>query len=93
MTISPLPGTPTALPQTQISFLGASATMFFNYLSAIIRAIGDSRTPLVFLTISCALNVGLVVLMVGPLEWGVGEAKGGQTVWAAVGGPSRRRAT
>lgn len=59
---------------TQISFLGASATMFFNYLSAIIRAIGDSRTPLVFLTISCALNVGLVVLMVGPLEWGVGGA-------------------
>ena len=26
-------------------------------------------------------------------EWGVGEDKGGQTVWAAVGGPSRRRAT
>ncbi len=37
---------------TQISFLGASATMFFNYLSAIIRAIGDSKTPLVFLTVS-----------------------------------------
>lgn len=59
---------------TQISFLGAGATMFFNYLSAIIRAIGDSKTPLVFLTVSCALNVGLVVLMVGPLEWGVGGA-------------------
>jgi anti-sigma regulatory factor (Ser/Thr protein kinase) len=26
-------------------------------------------------------------------EWGVGEDKGGQTVWAAVGGPRRRRAT
>lgn len=26
-------------------------------------------------------------------EWGVGEDKGGQTVWAAMGGPSRRRAT
>lgn len=25
-------------------------------------------------------------------EWGVGEDKGGQTVWAAMGGPSRRRA-
>lgn len=59
---------------TQISFLGAGATMFFNYLSAIIRAIGDSKTPLVFLTVSCALNVGLVVLMVGPLEWGVAGA-------------------
>lgn len=58
----------------QISFLGASTMMFFNYLSAIIRAIGDSRTPLVFLTLSCALNVGLVVLMVGPWGWGVAGA-------------------
>lgn len=69
---------------TQISFLGASATMFFNYLSAIIRAIGDSKTPLVFLTVSCALNVGLVVLMVGPLEWGVGGAALATVVAQAV---------
>ncbi len=63
---------------TQISFLGASTMMFFNYLAAIIRAIGDSRTPLVFLTLACALNVGLVVLMVAPsgagLGWGVAGA-------------------
>ncbi len=52
---------------TQVTFLGGSTIMFFNYLAAIIRAIGDSRTPLVFLTISCALNVLLVILMVGPL--------------------------
>lgn len=69
---------------TQISFLGAGATMFFNYLSAIIRAIGDSRTPLVFLTVSCALNVGLVVLMVGPLEWGVAGAALATVVAQAV---------
>ncbi|GAA5035813.1 MATE family efflux transporter [Microbacterium fluvii] len=58
----------------QVSFLGAGAMLFFNYLAAIIRAIGDSRTPLVFLTVSCALNVGLVILMVGPLGWGVAGA-------------------
>ncbi|MFS0910925.1 MATE family efflux transporter [Microbacterium sp. 179-I 3D2 NHS] len=69
---------------TQISFLGAGATMFFNYLSAIIRAIGDSRTPLVFLTVSCALNVGLVVLMVGPLAWGVAGAALATVVAQAV---------
>lgn len=57
-----------------VSFLGASTMMFFNYLSAIIRAIGDSRTPLVFLTIACVLNVALAALMVGPLGWGVGGA-------------------
>ncbi|WP_102193520.1 MATE family efflux transporter [Microbacterium aurantiacum] len=69
---------------TQISFIGAGATMFFNFLSAIIRAIGDSRTPLVFLTVSCALNVGLVVLMVGPLGWGVAGAALATVVAQAV---------
>lgn len=69
---------------TQISFIGAGATMFFNYLSAIIRAIGDSRTPLVFLTLACALNVGLVILMVGPLGWGVGGAALATVVSQAV---------
>ncbi|GAT71851.1 MATE efflux family protein [Microbacterium sp. HM58-2] len=69
---------------TQISFIGAGATMFFNYLSAIIRAIGDSRTPLVFLTVSCALNVVLVILMVGPLEWGVAGAALATVVAQAV---------
>ncbi|MEJ1089186.1 MATE family efflux transporter [Microbacterium sp. Mu-80] len=64
---------------TQVTFLGGSTIMFFNYLAAIIRSIGDSTTPLVFLTISCALNVGLVILMVGPLGWGVAGA-----AWATV---------
>lgn len=58
----------------QISFLGTGALMAFNYLAAIIRSIGDSRTPLVFLTISCAVNAGLVILMVGPLGWGIAGA-------------------
>ncbi|MFF1529406.1 MATE family efflux transporter [Cellulomonas sp. NPDC058312] len=58
----------------QVSFLGASAVMFFNFLGAIVRAIGDSRTPLVFLTVACVLNVVLVVVMVGPLSLGVGGA-------------------
>ncbi|KAA9085554.1 MATE family efflux transporter [Microbacterium radiodurans] len=57
-----------------VSFLGAGATMFFNYLAAIIRAIGDSRTPLIFLTVACVFNVALVIVMVGPLGWGVGGA-------------------
>lgn len=69
---------------TQISFLGAGAMMFFNFLAAIIRAIGDSRTPLVFLTIACGLNVALVILMVGPLSWGVGGAALATVVSQAV---------
>ncbi|MWB97421.1 MATE family efflux transporter [Agromyces seonyuensis] len=75
---------PEAVVFTQVSFLGAAAIMFFNYLSAIIRSIGDSRTPLVFLAIACALNVGLVVLMVGPLDWGVAGAALSTVVAQAV---------
>lgn len=68
----------------QINFLGAGAIMFFNYLAAIIRAIGDSRTPLVFLMIACGLNIGLVILMVGPLGWGVAGAAIATVVSQAV---------
>jgi putative MATE family efflux protein len=65
---------PQATTFAVVSFLGASAVMSFNYLAAIIRAIGDSRTPLVFLTLSCVLNVALVVALVAGLGLGVGGA-------------------
>ncbi len=68
----------------QISFLGAGAMMFFNYLSAVIRAIGDSRTPLVFLALACGLNVVLVILLVGTFGWGVGGAALATVVSQAV---------
>jgi putative MATE family efflux protein len=57
-----------------VTFGGASATVAFNFLSATIRALGDSRTPLYFLMASCVLNAGLVVLLVGGARWGVGGA-------------------
>ncbi|QKJ20942.1 MATE family efflux transporter [Microbacterium hominis] len=63
----------------QVSLVGISTMLFFNYLSAVIRAIGDSRTPLVFLTIACVLNIVLVVVIVAALEGGVGGA-----AWATV---------
>lgn len=57
-----------------VSFAGAGATMFFNFLTAIIRALGDSRTPLVFLTLCCVLNVALVYAFVAGLRLGVAGA-------------------
>ena len=57
-----------------ISFVAAPVTMAFNYLAAIIRALGDSKTPLLFLMIACFVNVGLVVLFIGSFGWGVGGA-------------------
>jgi Na+-driven multidrug efflux pump len=48
--------------------------MFYNFLAAVVRAIGDSRTPLVFLTIACVLNGVLAVLLVRVVGMGVGGA-------------------
>lgn len=58
----------------RVTFLGAGVTVAFNFLAATIRALGDSRTPLVFLVVSCLLNAGLVVLFVGGFHTGVGGA-------------------
>jgi putative MATE family efflux protein len=53
------------------TFLGSAAMIAFNFLAATIRALGDSRTPLVFLVVSCLLNAGLVVVFIGGLHLGV----------------------
>lgn len=68
----------------QVLFSGAAATVAFNYLSAVIRALGDSRTPLLFLVIACLLNVGLVLLFVAVFGWGVGGAAAATVAAQAV---------
>ena len=45
-----------------IIFLGNGATVFYNMISNILRALGDSRTPLYFLIFSSVLNVVLDVV-------------------------------
>ncbi len=55
-----------------ITFGGAAVTAAFNLLAGMIRALGDSRTPLIFLVLSCVLNVGLALLFVG--VWHIGIA-------------------
>jgi len=60
-----------------VMFGTAAFTVLFNWLSAVIRALGDSKIPLLFLVVSNALNAALSYLMVGPWGWGVrGSALG-----------------
>ena len=40
-----------------VIFIGLFATMLYNILSSILRAIGDSRTPLYFLILSSIINI------------------------------------
>ncbi len=65
---------PEATTFAVVSFLGGSTMMFLNYLFAVLRAIGDSRTPLVYMVVSCVLNIALVVAAVPVLGLGVGGA-------------------
>lgn len=58
-----------------VIFMGITATMFFNYLSCIIRALGDSRTPLYFLLIASVTNIILDFVFI--LNFHMGTAGAG----------------
>lgn len=51
----------------------------YNGISSILRALGDSKTPLIFLIVSSFINVGLDLLFVLVFHWGVAGA-----AWATV---------
>ena len=54
-----------------IIFAGISATMFYNLLASIVRALGDSKTPLYFLLFSSFFNIGLDLLLIIVFKMGV----------------------
>lgn len=62
-----------------IIYLGIGATMYYNMIAGILRALGDSRTPLYFLILSSLLNVGLDLLFILKFHMGVAGA-----AWATV---------
>lgn len=54
-----------------VIFWGVPATMFYNYLSSVIRALGDSKTPLYFLLIASVLNIILDFVCILNFHMGV----------------------
>jgi len=54
-----------------IIFIGIPCTFYYNLLSSIIRALGDSTTPFWFLMLSTVLNIVLDLLCIVVLGWGV----------------------
>ena len=55
----------------EIIFLGITATFIYNYFANLLRAIGNSVLPLVFLAVSAVLNVVLDLVCVLVFNWGV----------------------
>ncbi len=58
----------------QVVFLGIGASFLYNYFACLLRAVGDSVTPLVFLAVSAVLNIVLDLVLVVVIPWGVAGA-------------------
>ena len=54
-----------------IIFAGIPCTILYNMTAAILRALGDSKSPIIFLAISSAINIGLDLLLIIVFRMGV----------------------
>lgn len=57
-----------------VIFAGLVATSLYNFFSCLLRALGNSTVPLVFLAVSAVLNIGLDLLFVAVFPWGIAGA-------------------
>ena len=62
---------PDALSYLRLQCIGLIFVALYNYASSMLRALGDSKTPLYFLVFSCILNTVLDVFFVYNLKMGV----------------------
>lgn len=69
-----------------VMFYGAGALVLYNMISSILRALGDSFTPLVFLIVSSIINVALDLLFILVFGWGVSGAAWATVISQAVSG-------
>lgn len=57
-----------------VIFWGIGGTFLYNYFACLLRAIGNSATPLLFLGVSAVLNIALDLVFVVVVPWGVAGA-------------------
>lgn len=69
-------GTPEVILEDSITYMrvacsGILAIAAYNGVASVMRALGDSRTPLFFMAVACCVNIGLDLLFVIVFGWGV----------------------
>lgn len=69
-----------------IIFGGLAATFLYNFFACLLRAVGNSVVPLWFLGISALLNIGLDLLFVPVLHFGVAGAAAATVIAQYVSG-------
>lgn len=70
---------PLSTTYMRIYFLGMPANMIYNFGAAILRAIGDTRRPLMYLTVAGVVNVILNIIFVAAFHMGVAGV-----AWATI---------
>ncbi|MBQ2896288.1 MAG: MATE family efflux transporter [Oscillospiraceae bacterium] len=71
---------------TRILIAGALPMFFFNFCSAVLRSIGDSKTPLKAMLIASVVNIVLDCVAVFVLHWGIAGAAGATVFSQCVSG-------
>ncbi len=69
-----------------IIFAAIPFTFLYNIVSGVIRALGDSRTPVIFLVISSIVNIGLDLFFIIVLKLGVAGAAWATAIAQVVAG-------
>ncbi len=64
----------------RIIFAGIPIITAYNFLAAILRALGDSKTPLYAMVVASLINVGLDLLFVMGFHWGIAGAAGATVI-------------
>ena len=63
-----------------VCFIGIPFITAYNVISSIFRGMGDSRSPMYFIAVACAANIGLDYLFMGALHMGPAGAALGTTL-------------
>ncbi len=70
---------PEAVTYFNVFMVGMIFFFGYNGIAAILRGLGDSKTPLYFLIVSTLINIVLAILFVGVFNWGIAGS-----AWATV---------
>lgn len=67
-----------------ICFIGIPFITAYNVISAVFRGMGDSKSPMCFIAVACAANIGLDYLFMGVFRLGAAGAALGTTLSQAI---------
>ena len=81
---TPTEAIPGTIDYLTICFIGIPFITAYNIISSIFRGIGDSKSPMYFIAVACAANIGLDYLFMGPLHMGPAGAALGTTLSQAI---------